>query len=129
MGQGWSDVTVWEANNLLVSIQPGEWANAFKKIAKGNRGVHYFSRSLDSAVATSIKFPILVPEKKLCLIYDIGWRFYLSHNKAHYKTTIEDSLHKAKKSGLLDRLITKHYKKDLIDLKFKDRVKIVLKTP
>lgn len=132
MGKGWFDVKVWKANNLRYREQDGNWKSIFNKIPLG-RSYNYFSRGLNEIIVESREHPDLDIEKRLALIYERDFRFYLSKTGenagAKYKDILDDSFEKAKKSGLLERLVRKYWANDFEALNYDKRIKINLTTP
>lgn len=128
-GKNWFDVNVWQANKLEYIEIEGEWRVIYKMLSKGNRGVDYFSRGVNEILEEAKFHPYLDIEKKLLLIYDRDYRFYLSKSAKQYKKTLEAALRKAKKSGLMEKLVRQYWGKDLKQLDVDRRVAIYLKTP
>lgn len=129
LGVNWFDVKVWQANNLKYYKQDGEWRVLYKKVAEGKYGVDYFSRGFNEIVAESKLYPELDIEQRLVLIYDRDFRFYLSRPAAHYKNVLEEALHHARESGLMDKLVYKYWAEAFEALHLDQRVKIYLETP
>jgi hypothetical protein len=128
-GKNWFDVNVWKANNLKYYEVDGDWTVIYNMVAVGGRGIDYFSRGMNEIVAESKAHGNLEIEKNLVLVYDRDFKFYLGKSGAAYKDVIETALKKAKASGLIDRLIRKHWAADFTALNFDKRIKIILKTP
>ncbi|HOV15525.1 MAG TPA: hypothetical protein PK771_14655 [Spirochaetota bacterium] len=130
-GKNWFDIKVWEANNLKVFVKDGEWRDIYKMIEAGNRGVDYFSRGAHEIVIEQSQYPYLDVEKKLVLIYKRDFRFYLNKESSSLKPVLLESLQKAAKNGLINKLIRKYFSdvfdKDKINLD--SRIKINLVTP
>lgn len=132
MGESWYDVKVWKENNLNYKTQSGNWKVIFKMISKGVR-YDYFPRGINEILVEAKNYPYLGIEKNLVFIYDRDYIFYLSKEGKNagikYKDIIEKSLLKAKKSGLLEKLIQKYWKDDFEKLNYDERIKLHLKTP
>lgn len=132
MGKNWFDVDVWKENNLKYKEEDGSWKSIFERIPYA-RGLDYFSRGINEILTESLEYPDLAIEQRLVLIYDRDFLFYLSkkgtHAGAPYKEIIEQAIKQAKNSGLIDRLIEKHWGYDFRILGLDERVKIHLKTP
>ncbi len=128
-GKKWFDAEVWKYNNLKYQEVDGKWRNIYKMLASRYRGIDYFSRGFTEIGQESILNPDLDIEQKLMFIYNRDFRFYLSKSAAHYKLILEKALTKAKKSGLIERLLRKYWSKDLKNLNFDKRTKIYLKLP
>jgi hypothetical protein len=132
MGKDWFDVKVWEANGLRYKEQSGNWQAIFKKIPAG-RDFNYCSRGLNEIVVEAKQYPELEIERKLVLIYDLDFRFYLSKEGpnagAEYKDILKSAMKKAQESGLIDRLVRKYWVNDFETLHYDERIKIYLETP
>lgn len=132
MGKDWFDVNVWKANNLIYLEEPGNWRSIFRKLPHG-RPYQYFSRGINEIISESELYPELLIEKNLVLIYDRDFLFYLSkegpHAGAKYEAIINDAMQKAKKSGLIDRLVDKYWGDSFKALNYDKRIKIRLETP
>ena len=132
IGKNWFDVNVWKANNLQYKEQSGNWKSIFKMIPKGH-SYNYFSRGITEIIVESQQYPDLDIEQHLVLIYDRDYRFYLSKNGKNsgepYRALLSASIKKAKKSGLIDRLVSKYWGSDFETSSYDQRTKIYLKTP
>ncbi len=132
MGVRWFDGKVWKANNLLYKEKPGNWKAIYEMVSRG-RDFNYFSRGLNEILVESKQYPDLAIEKRLVLIYDRDFRFYLSKTGknagAKYKEFLVDALNKAKESGLIERLVRKYWSNDFKSLNYDKRIKLYLKTP
>lgn len=132
LGKGWFDGRVWKENNLSYKENYGNWTSIFKMIMAG-RDYHYFPRGLNEIMVEARQFPELSVEKKLVLIYDRDFRFYLSKEGPNagkkYQDILSSVMNKAKQSGLIDRLIRKYWGNDFDALNYDQRQKIYLETP
>lgn len=132
MGEKWFDVNVWKANNLLYQEEPGTWQSIFKKIPLG-RDYNYFSRGLNEILVEAEQYPNLAIEKRLVLVYERDFRFYLSktgpHAGAKYKEALQNAFEKAEKSGTIERMVRKYWAEALETLDFDNRIKLNLITP
>jgi len=132
IGKKWFDIKVWEENNLKYIEHRGSWKSIFK-ILYLRTSYDYFSRGMNEIIVEQEEYPNTEIEKRLVLIYDRDFIFYLSkegvHAGAEYKNIIESALLKAKKSGLIKRLIQKYWAKDFEELDYEKRIKLYLKTP
>lgn len=132
MGKGWFDVNVWKENNLKYMEQSGSWRSIFERLPVA-RDLDYFSRGINEILTEAIHHPELAIEDRLVLIYDRDFRFYLSKegrfSGRKYQQFISSALKQAKESGLIDRLVEKHWGYDFRVLGYDDRIKIHLKTP
>ena len=109
-GKGWFDVEVWNANGLKVFEKDGSWdPELYLMTAQGDRGVDYLSRGANEIITESPRHPELDIEKHLVLVYDRDFHYYLTKSNARLQPVIESALKKAKESGLLTRLLRKHF--------------------
>ncbi|MCL2918166.1 hypothetical protein [Shewanella litorisediminis] len=127
-GIGWFDASVWHHNLLPVTELKGDWRVLYKQVAKGNRGVDYFSRGVNEIVTEAPIYPDLEVERGLVLIYDSDFVFYLSPQSA-LQAPMTKALTQARDSGLIERLIRKHYADVFDRYRLNDRVRITLDTP
>jgi hypothetical protein len=128
-GKGWFDVKVWEANGLPYQEIDGEWRVIYDMLAKGDRGLDYFSRGFTEIVGESTEHPNLEIEKHLVLIYNRDFYFYLSSSAAQYKDILEAALLKAQTDGLIDELVQKYWADSFTKLNMDARIQIELETP
>lgn len=128
-GKNWFDVKVWKENDLKYLEKDGNWRLIYKMVQKGGRGYDYFSRGMIEVLPESKVYPYLAIEKKLVLIYERDFQFYLGQGSENIKPILTKALENAKKSGLMQQLIRKHWAEDFQTLNFDQRVKIKLKTP
>ena len=81
----------------------------------------------------SKQYPDLDIEKKLVLIYDRDFRYYLSKTGKNagvkYKAILDQALKKAKESGLIDKKVREYWADDFNALNYDSRLKLHLKTP
>ena len=132
MGKNWFDVKVWKANNLRFLEHPGEWKSIYKMLA-ADREYDYFSRGLNEIVSESSLYPELAIEKRLALIYDRDFIYYLSKTGpnagSRYREIIQKAMRQAKISGLIGNLVYKYWGADFNYLNYAERIKIQLQTP
>lgn len=132
IGKKWFDAEVWKANNLAYNETSGSWKQLFRMTAQGSRQ-HYFPRGVNEITVEAQQHPDLAIEKRLLLVYDRDFRFYLSKQGENaggrHKKVLEQALKNARESGLIERLIDKYWGNELIKLNYKKRIKILLKTP
>ncbi|MBI3161322.1 MAG: hypothetical protein HYZ23_02370 [Chloroflexi bacterium] len=128
-GKGWFDVKVWDANGLPYQEIDGEWRVIYDMLAKGDRGLDYFSRGFTEIVSEASEHPDLEIEKHLVLIYNRDFYFYLSSSAVQYKDTLEAALLKAQKDGLIDELAQKYWADSFTKLNMDARIQIELETP
>lgn len=127
-GKNWFDVKVWRHNRLRYFEQDGEWRTLYKKLPLG-RDVDYFSRGANEIVVESYLHPDLDVEKNLVLVYDRDFRFYLKPGADKIRDMIENAVQKARESGLMDKLIRKHFKEVFEKLNLDNRKRILLDLP
>ncbi|MCG9724943.1 hypothetical protein [Vibrio brasiliensis] len=128
LGVNWFDVDVWRANRLKIYRQDGEWRNLYDRLTL-NGAVNYFPRGLNEVGSEAEQHPNLAIEQRLLLVYERDFKFYLSPDMAPYRTKIEQALIQAKSSGLIDRLVKKHWGASIEQLKPAQRVVIKLELP
>ncbi len=81
-GINWFDARVWKKNKLKYQEVDGEWRHIYPMVASKNRGIDYFSRGFNEIMLEIKLRPDLEIEKRLMLIYDRDFRFYLSPSTA-----------------------------------------------
>ncbi|WP_051303118.1 hypothetical protein [Psychromonas aquimarina] len=132
LGKKWFDVRVWQENELAYKEHSGSWKQIFRMIELGTRH-NYFPRGINEILVEAAEYPNLAIEKRLVLIYDRDFRFYLSNTGinagSRYKAVIEQALKKARESGLIKRLIKKYWGSEFEILDYDNRIKILLQTP
>ncbi|WP_019612954.1 hypothetical protein [Psychromonas ossibalaenae] len=132
LGKKWFDVKVWQENDLAYKEHSGSWKQIFRMIEQGTRH-NYFPRGINEILMEAQQHPNLAIEKRLVLIYDRDFRFYLSNTGinagSRYKNVIEQAMIKAQQSGLIERLIKKYWGSDFDILEYDNRIKILLQTP
>ncbi len=132
LGQGWFDARIWQYNMLPFKAHPGNWKLIFRMLAAG-RDYDYFPRGLNEILHEASHHTDLGIEKRLVLVYDRDFFFYLSQSGpyagARYRKVIEDAMQRAIAEGLIDRLVQKYWGEDLRRLDYENRIHIVLETP
>lgn len=132
MGKGWFDVDVWKANNLEYLEFSGNWKFIFKMVALG-RSFDYFSRGFSEIVAESKIYPELEIEKRLMLIYNRDFFFYLSTQGENagitHHAVLSKALSKSNQTGLTDQIVRKHWGNDFYTLNHDERIQLHLNTP
>ncbi|WP_413700451.1 hypothetical protein ACLKMH_00710 [Psychromonas sp. KJ10-10] len=132
MGKGWFDVEIWKKNGLKYKESSGSWRSIFKMIPHG-RDYNYISRGVNEVLADSKQYPKLDIEKKLLFNYDHDCYFYLSkagnHSASQHQDVIEKAMIHAQKTGLIKRLIKKHWPQALDILNVDSRIEIHLDLP
>lgn len=127
-GSQWFDVRVWKANDLPYMEVP-QWRLLYKMVADGSRGVEYFSRGINEITNQTELHPGLVIEPHIMLVYDRDFIFYVSPTRPKLAAILRSAITEAKNSGLIDRLIKKHWAKNFERLKPDTRTAIPLHTP
>lgn len=128
LGVNWFDVEVWQANQLPVYQEDGEWRSLYWRLESEGE-VNYFPRGLNEVLAEAEMNPHLSIEQHLMIEYERDFFFYLSPEYAHYQQPLQESLRKAKSSGLLESLVMKHWGKTFDVVKPEERVVIKLSLP
>ncbi|MBD1556782.1 hypothetical protein HC752_07520 [Vibrio sp. S9_S30] len=128
LGANWYDIDVWKANKLPYHVKDGEWRELYEML-NIEGGVNYFPRGMHEVVAEAKSQPQLSIEKNLILKYDRNMVFYMSELSLEHKLLIERALKHAKESGLIKRLIDKHWKDTLKTIKLEGRTIIELTSP
>ena len=130
MGKNWYDVKVWSKNHLKYQELEGDWQGAYLMVASQKRQVDYFSRGFNEIVVEAKEHPELDVEKNLMLVYNRDYRFYLNKQfGSKYQKLLSSAIRKAKESGLMDRLIKKHWAENFEILNYDKRIKIRLENP
>lgn len=132
MGKGWFDVEIWKKNGLKYKESSGNWRSIFKMIPHG-RDYNYISRGVNEIQVEAKEYTNLEIEKNLLFNYDHDCYFYLSkvghHSGVQYKKIIEQAMINAQKSGLIQRLIEKHWPDALSTVNADERIEIHLDIP
>lgn len=127
-GTGWYDISVWEAN-YLPYLEVAEWRLLYDMVADGSRGADYFSRGFSEIVQEARNHPNLAIEPHLMLVYNKDFIFYVSPQTPELAPIIEKALIKARESGLMSKLIKKHWADSYDIIKPDNRTIIHLRTP
>lgn len=127
-GMNWFDVGVWNTNHLPY-LEVAEWRLLYDMVASGMRGVDYFSRGFSEIVREARNHPKLAIEPHLMLVYERDFIFYVSPQTPGLAPIIEHALIKARDSGLMGRLIKKHWAESYDIIKPEKRTIIQLKVP
>jgi hypothetical protein len=128
MGVNWFDVEVWNNNQLSVYLEDGEWRSLYNKLTVDG-DVNYFPRGINEVGAEAAMNSHLAIEKRLLLVYEKDFKFYLSPSMAQHKTEFEFALRQAKRDGLIDRLVDKYWGASYQTLNPTGRVVIKLELP
>lgn len=133
-GANWFDEQVWKINNLPYRIIDGDWRSIYHRLLyirpeMTDRPFHYFSSSVTEIVQEAKHYPKLAIEPHLLFKYDRDYHFYIHKENKHLKPILEQALLKAKETGIMDKLIQKHFGKQLLSLKLENRVLLQLTTP
>ncbi|WP_421780796.1 hypothetical protein [Kiloniella litopenaei] len=133
-GANWFDEQVWKENNLPYRIIDGDWGSIYNRLLHikpemTDRLFHYFSRSVTEIVQEAKHHPQLAIEPHLLFKYDRDFHFYILKENEHLKPILEQALSKAKETGLIDKLIKKHFAEQLKSLNLENRVLLQLTTP
>lgn len=127
-GTNWYDTQVWRHNDLPFA----EIANTkliYRVLASGDRDIDYFSRGFNEIVEEHEASSGLDIEQNLMFVYDRDFIFYVTPKQPELVPILTDALTKARKSGLIDRLIREYWSKNYRILKPEGRTIIHLETP
>ncbi|MGL1860934.1 MAG: hypothetical protein OCC46_00255 [Pseudodesulfovibrio sp.] len=127
-GKEWFDVRVWEAN-FLPYLEVAEWRLLYGMVANTTREVDYFSRAFNEVVKEVENHPELIIEPHLMFVYNRDFIFYVSPKSPRLASFIECALIKARDTGLMGRLLKKHWARNYDIIKPGTRTIIKLKTP
>ena len=130
-GKGWYDVHVWNQNNLPVYEASGEWRKLYQMVAKGGRGVDYFSRGILEIAVEAGEHPDLAVEPNLLVVYPGDFNFFMSAALSDQAPMIQAALEAAIESGLREELLRKHFPAvyDTAQLNMEGRTRIDLQSP
>lgn len=127
-GTHWYDTVVWNTNKLPYK-EIADRNLIYGMVASRDRGIDYFSRGLNEVVNEQKEHPELEIEPNLVLVYDRDFIFYVTPKRPDLVPILTRALTKAKESGLIDRLIKKHWGKTFKTLTLEKRTIIHLATP
>ncbi|RKF13299.1 hypothetical protein DBZ36_19775 [Alginatibacterium sediminis] len=127
-GVGWLDAAVWHANQLQYREIDGEWRRIYR-ILLNRHGIDYFSRGLTEVLAEQERYPFLLVEPRLLLVYPADFQLYVSKKHQQLIPILDAALRRAQESGLQQRLIDKYWADDLRELKLDERLRIPLAMP
>lgn len=132
MGTDWYDARVWKANDLKYKEHSGDWRAIFRMIPLG-RSYDYFSRGLTEIREEAVRYTDLAIEQTLVLEYQRDFKFYLSRQGPNagqqHVALLNQAMKQARASGLIDRLVKKHWADDFEALRYHARKKIMLNSP
>ena len=127
-GTNWFDTGVWDVNGLAYT----EIANPnliYMMVATEGRDIDYFSRGFNEVVEEQRTHPILKIESHLMFQYNRDFIFYLSPSRPDLVPILTEALTKARDSGLIDRLVRKHWAENFEIIKPEERTIIPLAAP
>lgn len=128
-GERWFDIEIWKYNQLPYIEIPGDNNKIYRMLASEGRNIDYLSRGINEIIIDANLFTDLEIEQRLLFIYQRDMYFYLGPSATQYHKILESSLQQAKVTGLIDKLINKHWG-DLEEiLQLSQRIKIQLKSP
>lgn len=127
-GTDWFDVDVWN-ENFLPYKEVADPALIYGMVESGDRGVDYFSRGFNEIVGEQRDHPELAIEPNLMFEYDRDFIFYVTPTRPELVPILTEALTKARDSGLMDRLVKKHWARNFDILKPETRTVIRLRTP
>ncbi len=127
-GARWFDTKVW-ALNALPYQEVNDPKLIYGMVATEERGIDYFSRGFNEVVNEYEAHPELAIEPRLMFEYERDYIFYVSHTRPDLVPILTKALTKARQSGLIDRLVKKHWAKNFAILTPENRIVIPLTTP
>jgi len=128
-GKDWFDTKIWLHNNLKYISVDGDWRKIYSMVARRINNFDYFSRGVNEIVLETKAHPELDIEERLLFVYERDFQLYLGKSGARHKTILSKALQKAKESGLMDRLIRKHWSEVYSTMNLDKRIKIRLELP
>lgn len=128
-GKYWYDAHVWQANHLPYQEIEGDWRSLYGMIAKGDRGIDYFSRSVLEIVYESKRNPGLIIEPHVMLVYQADMIYFLAPQKQHLVLLFTSVVKSARESGLISRIIEASFGAELAQLNLPKRQVIRLDQP
>ncbi|QJB56487.1 hypothetical protein [Pseudodesulfovibrio sp. zrk46] len=128
LGTQWFDADIWKFNDLPV-LELANWRLFYGMLERGDRGVDYFPRGFTEILEEADSYRQLAIEPHLMFVYDRDFVFYVTPSEPNLAEFITSALTKAKDSGLMDRLIKKHWARTFEVIKPESRTIIRLSTP
>ncbi|MBE9609509.1 hypothetical protein [Chitinilyticum piscinae] len=129
MGKDWFDVRIWQFNRLPVFEQTGDWQLLYRMLLTPERQIDYLPRGALEIGPEQQSRPELEIEPRLVLVYDRDFIFYVSPREPGLHDAISQALTAAAESGLQQRLLEQHFRKQLQPLNLQQRVRIPLVVP
>lgn len=128
-GEGWFERELWQANNLPLYVQFGNWNQLFQMLADNAPDVDFITRSVNEAVVDIRNYPDLCIVPRLLIVHDRDIRFYLSPAASHLQARLDEALQAAEQSGLKKRLVSDYLMPHLVDLNLAGRLRLRLPSP
>lgn len=128
-GDGWFDIDIWRHNNLPYFEFLGDSQKIYTMLASGKRHIDYFSRGINEIMAESKQHPNLKIEQNLLLCYKNDSYIYVKKDNHQLAEVLEKALSKAEQSGLIDKLIKRHWGDLQQELQLDTRTKLTLDMP
>lgn len=128
LGESWFDVEVWRHNGLKVEAF-ADWTLIYGIVARKDRGLDYFPRGFIEVLGEVALHPEVAVEPHLMFVYDKDFLLYLSPRVKGLKAVFTRALREARDSGLMDRLLKKHFAHSYAVLKPEQRTIISLALP
>lgn len=129
-GSNWGDVRIYEYNH--VPIKTAQTYESLFLMLLHDR-FDLFPRGVTEApqemAAYGPRHPDLAIEQHLLIKYPYAQFFYVSKSQPQLAKRLKDGLEQMAKDGSFDALFDKHFKKQLSELKLRQRVVIELKNP
>lgn len=123
----WFAADVWRANNLNYRIQDIDRRMMLDMMAGGGRGIDYCTVGFNEVNGEGESYPGLALEKRLLFMTERDVQFYLGKSAAVYRPVLENALTQAKDSGLMDKLMRKHWETTFTTLDVDSRTRMYLK--
>ncbi|MGL1863340.1 MAG: hypothetical protein OCC46_12515 [Pseudodesulfovibrio sp.] len=127
-GIKWFDIAVWKANSLSYRAM-ANWRLIYAMLAEEDRGINYFSRGINEIAKEAELHPELSIEPHLMFTYERDYILYVSPKNSELASILGKALKQARDSGLMDKIIKKHWAKSFDIIKPDQRTLIKLRTP
>lgn len=128
-GRGWVDSIIWEANDLDVYEEQGDWSVMFDKLKRNRGDFDYLSRSVKELPWELDQHPELVAEENLLLVYDRDETFYVSPQNTSLRDELSTALQALYEDGTIEEALLRYWGENLDTLNVDERTVIELYTP
>lgn len=126
-GRDWTDVEIWKKNKLpYFEKENGNWEAIFIMMAKKTRGIDYFSRGVIEIIpemeniVKKNNYAIEI-ETNLLFQYNLDFLMYLNKKNDKKNEIIKEALEYARDTGLMEKVVKQHWRKNLEELNLKNR--------